>query len=120
VIDQLDLAAVRLAQGQLAPAARLLREADTLAAEAGDPVGVAYAGELLGVVAAREGDPAGAGAHWAEAQARRPDPDVVGWTADAQPAAPATPRLAHCCPTVRGRGSGRPRGVARLPAKPPG
>jgi hypothetical protein len=70
VIDQLDLAAVRLAQGQLVPAARLLREAETLAADAGDPVGVAYAQELLGVVAARDGDPGDATARWAEAQLR--------------------------------------------------
>jgi hypothetical protein len=70
VIDQLDLAAVRLGQGQLGPAARLLREAETLAADIGDPVGVAYAGELLGLVAARDGDEEDATARWAEAQLR--------------------------------------------------
>jgi tetratricopeptide (TPR) repeat protein len=70
VIDQLGLAAVRLGQGQLAPAARLLREAETLAADVGDAVGVAYARELLGLVAVRSGDAEDATARWAEAQLR--------------------------------------------------
>jgi hypothetical protein len=68
VVDQLDLAAVRLGQGQPAVAARLALEARTLAEDAGDPAGVAHAQELLGVVAARGDDPGEAASYWADAQ----------------------------------------------------
>ncbi|HST65681.1 MAG TPA: hypothetical protein VLM05_10880, partial [Mycobacteriales bacterium] len=47
-----------------------LQEAGTLAADVGDAVGLAYARELLGLVAARLGDEEEATAHWAEAQLR--------------------------------------------------
>jgi hypothetical protein len=70
VIDQLGLAAVALGEGDLGLAARRLREAETLAADVGDAAGVAYAQELLGLVAVRGGNEADATARWAEAQLR--------------------------------------------------
>jgi hypothetical protein len=70
VTDRLDLAAVRLARRDGPAATRLLREAWTLADDAGDAAGVAYAQELLGIAAARTDDHAGASAAWAEAQLR--------------------------------------------------
>jgi tetratricopeptide (TPR) repeat protein len=70
VIDQVDLGAVLIVQGQLDRAVRLLQEAAVLAQDAGDPAGVAYAQELLGVVAAHRAEPAAALAVWAEAQLR--------------------------------------------------
>ena len=68
LIDQVDLSAVLIVEGQLDRARRLLQEAGVLAGEAGDLAGVAYAQELLGVVAARQAEPATALEVWAEAQ----------------------------------------------------
>ncbi len=68
VIDQVDLGAAAVGQGDLDLAERRLQEAAVLAQDAGDLAGVAYAQELLGVVAARRGEPAAALAVWAEAQ----------------------------------------------------
>lgn len=68
VTDQVDLGAAALAQGDLDLAERRLHEAGALAKDAGDLSGIAYAQELLGVVAARREEPDKALEAWSEAQ----------------------------------------------------
>ncbi|HEX6754726.1 MAG TPA: tetratricopeptide repeat protein, partial [Mycobacteriales bacterium] len=68
VTDLLDLGAALLGKGELDPADGRLRDAARIAAGAGDPVGLASAQELLGVVAARRGRTADALEIWSDAR----------------------------------------------------
>lgn len=66
--DRINLGAVLLAQGELDAAVDRLRQAAAIAADAGDPAGLAHAQELLGVVAARRGRAADALEVWSDAK----------------------------------------------------
>ena len=112
VIDQLDLSAVLIVQGQPDRALPLLRDASGQAQQAGDLAGVAYAQELLGVVAARRVERTAALAVWADAQllraaARRPGPGPL-------PAAPRHPAGGDRAGGRGGDAAGQPR-AARHP-----